>query len=118
MFLLTLLVDRSALVWGVRVVGRVAHLSVALVDHSTTRGTILARHLAIRGLVPDGRKLRADTTTVSRGLSLGRVRGTGAIDLASLCCLGSYTLTVLGSLARGLFLLLASLPFLANLLEF
>jgi hypothetical protein len=117
-FLLTLLVDGSGLVWRVRVVGvgRVPHLSITLVNHSTTRSTILARDLAIRGLVSDGGKLRADTTTVSRRLSLGGV-GAGAIDLASLC-LSGHTLTVLGSLARSFFFLLASLPFLANLLEF
>lgn len=116
-FLLTLLVDGSGLVWRVRVVGvrRVPHLSVALINHSTTRSTILARDLAIRGLISDRGELRADTT-VSRRLTLGGV-GAGAIDLASLC-LSSHTLTVLGSLARSFFFLLASLPFFANLLEF
>jgi hypothetical protein len=71
-FLLTLLVDGSGLVWRVRVVGvgGVTHLSVALVNHSTTGSTILARDLAVCRLVSDGGKLRADTTTVSRRLSL------------------------------------------------
>lgn len=62
--LLTLLVDGSALVRGVRIVGRVSHLSVALVNHSTTRSTILTRHLAICRLVSNGGKLRTNTTAV------------------------------------------------------
>lgn len=100
------------------VVRRVAHLSVALVDQATTRAAILTRDLAVRRLVTDGRQLRANTTTVGGGLcSLGVGRTTGGIDMAGLC-LGGSTLTLLGSLALCIFLLLASLPFLANFLEF
>lgn len=115
--LLTLLIDGSALVWRMRVGRRVAHLAIALVDHSTTRSTILTRYLAFRGLVPNGRKLRANTTTVRWWLSLGGVRGARAIDLVGLR-LSSHALTVFGSLALSFFFLLASLPFLANFLEF
>lgn len=115
--LLTLLVDGTALVRGVRIVGRVPHLPVALIDHSTTRGTILTRHLAVCRLVSNRRKLRTDTTAVSRGLSLRRIGRARGIDLASLS-LSSDTLTVLSGLALSLLLLLPGLPFLANLLEF
>lgn len=119
LLLLTLLVHRTALVWGVRVVRRVAHLAVALVDHAATGRTVLARDLAISGLVADGRQLRTNTTSVGRRLtSLGRVGRTGGLDLVSLRSLGGSTFTLLGSLALGLFLLLAGLPFLADLLEF
>lgn len=93
-------------------------MSVALVDEATTRAAILTRDLAVRRLVTNGRQLRANTTTVGRGLcSLGVGRTTGGVDMAGLC-LGGSTLTLLGSLALCIFLLLASLPFLANFLEF
>lgn len=117
--LLTLLIDGSALVRGVRVVGRVPHLAVALIDHATTGATVLTRHLAVGGLITDGRKLRTDTTAVGGRLtSLGWVGGTRGLDLVGLCRLGSSALTFLNGLALRLFLLLAGLPFLANLFEF
>jgi hypothetical protein len=102
----------------VRVVGRIAHLSVALVDHATARGAVLARNLAISGLVSDGRELRANTAGIGGGLTLrgiGRARG---VDLVGLHGLGSSTLTLLSGLALSLFLLLSGLPFLADFLEF
>jgi hypothetical protein len=103
----------------VRVVGRVGHLCIVLVDHATARGTtILAGGLAIRRLIADRRELRADSTGVGRWLSVGRVRGVWRLDLVGLCGLSGRTLTLLNSLALGLFLLLASLPFLADFLEF
>lgn len=117
--LLTLLVHRTALVRRVRVVGRVTHLSIALVDHATARRTILTRDLAIGSLVADRRELRTNTTAVGRGLSrLRRVGGTRGLDLVGLGSLGSGTLTLLRSFTLGFFLLLASLPFFANFLEF
>lgn len=119
LLLLTLLVHGTALIGGVRVVGRVAHLSVALVDHAAAGGTVLAGHLAVSGLVADRRQLRADTTAVGRRLTgLGWVGRTRSLDLVGLGGLGSSTLALLGSLALGLFLLLAGLPLLADLLEF
>lgn len=116
--LLTLLVHRTALVGGVRVAVRVAHLSVALVDHTAARGAVLAGHLTISSLVADRRQLRANTGSVGRGLSLGGIGWTRSVDLAGLCRLCSSTLTLLSGLALCLFLLLSGLPFLANLLEF
>lgn len=116
--LLTLLVHGTALVRGVRVVGRVTHLPVALVDHATTRAAVLAIDLAISRLIADGRELGTDTAAVSGGLATLRgVRRAGGIDLTSLGGLGSSTLTLFSSLALRLFLLLAGLPFLADLLE-
>jgi hypothetical protein len=113
-----LLVHGTALVRGVRVVGRVTHLSVALVDHATTRAAVLAIDLAISRLITDGGKLRTDTAAVSGGLATLRgVRRAGGIDLTSLGGLGSSTLTLFSSLALRLFLLLAGLPFLSDLLE-
>lgn len=119
LLLLTLLVHGTALVWGMRVVGRVAHLPVALVNHATTGRTVLARHLAISRLVADRRQLRANAASVGRWLaSLRWVGGPRSLDLVGLSSLGSGTFTLLGSLALGLFLLLAGLPLLADLLEF
>lgn len=117
--LLTLRVHRSALIGRVRVVGRIGHLVVVLVDHPTARGsTILAGDLAIRRLVSDWRELRADTASIRRGLSVGLVRGVGSFDLAGLGSLSSSTFTLLDGLALSLFLLLTSLPFLTDFLEF
>lgn len=116
--LLTLLVHGTALVGGVRVVGRVAHLSVALVDHATARGAVLAGNLAIGSLIADRRQLRPDTASIGGGLALGGVGGARSVDLGGLRRLGSSTLTLLGGLALSVFLLLSGLPFLANLLEF
>lgn len=117
--LLTLRVHRSALVGRVRVVGRVGHLCIVLIDHSTARRTtVLAGDLAIRGLVSDRRELRADSTGVSRWLAVGWVRRIGRFDLVGLGSLSGSTLTLLNSLTLSLFLLLASLPFLADFLEF
>lgn len=116
--LLTLLVHGATLVWGVRVVGGIAHLSVALVDHAAARGAVLARNLAISGLVADGRELRANTAGVGGGLALRGVGGARGVDLVGLHGLGSSTLTLLSGLALSLFLLLSGLPFLADLLEF
>lgn len=119
LLLLTLLVHRTALVRGVRVVGRVAHLSVALVDHAAAGRTVLAGHLAVGSLVADRRQLRANTASVGRRLtSLRWVGGTRSLDLVGLGSLGGSTLTLLGSLALGLLLLLPGFPFLANFLEF
>jgi hypothetical protein len=119
LFLLTLLVHRTALVRGVRVVGRVPHLSVALVDHATARTTVLVGDLTVGRLVADGRQLRANAAGVSGGLTTLRgVRRSGGIDLTGLGSLGSSSLTLFSSLTLRLFLLLAGLPFLANLLEF
>lgn len=116
--LLTLLVHGTALVRGVRVVGRVPHLSVALVNHTTARATVLVGNLAVGRLIADGRQLRANAAGVSGRLATLRgVRRSGGIDLTSLGGLGSSTLTFFSSLALRLFLLLAGLPFLANLLE-
>lgn len=118
LFLLTLLVHGTALVRGVRVVGRVPHLSVALVNHTTARAAVLVGNLAIGRLVADGRQLRANAAGVSGRLATLRgVRGSGGIDLTSLGGLGSSSLTFFSSLALRLFLLLAGLPFLADLLE-
>lgn len=114
--LLTLLVNGTALVWRVRVAGRVSHLSVALVDH-TTGGRVLTWHLVVCRLVSDGRKLRTGTS-VRRRLSTLRVGGTSwGINLASLC-LSCLAFTLFDSFALSLFLLLAGLPFFADLLEF
>lgn len=119
LLLLTLLIHRSALVGGVRVVGRVAHLSVALVDHAAARRTVLAWHLAVGSLVTDRRQLRANSTSVGRRLSSLRWVGGGRrLDLVGLGSLGGSTLALLGSLALSLFLLLPGLPLLADLLEF
>ena len=116
--LLTLLVNGTTRVGRVVVVGWVAHLAVVLVDHATGGGTVLARDLAVGSLVADGRELRTNTAGVGGRLALGRVGGTRGLDLVGLRGLGGSTLTFLGSLALSLFLLLASLPFLADLLEF
>jgi hypothetical protein len=78
----------------------------------------LARNLAIRRLVSDGRELRTDTTAIGRWLSMGGVRRVGSLDLVGLGSLGGSALTLLDGLALSLLFLLASLPFLANLLEF
>lgn len=118
LFLLTLLVHGTALVRGVRVIGRVPHLSVALVDHATARTTVLVGDLTVGRLVADGRQLRANAAGVSGGLTTLRgVRRSGGIDLTGLGSLGSSSLTLFSSLSLRLFLLLAGLPFLANLLE-
>ena len=112
-------VHRTALVGRVRVVGRVGHLCIVLVDHATARRTtVLAGDLAICGLVSDRRELRADSTGVGRRLSMRWVRGVGRLNLVGLGSLSGSTLTLLNSLALSLFLLLASLPFLADFLEF
>lgn len=116
--LLTLRVHRSALVGRVRIVGRVGHLSIVLVDHSTTRrATIRPRDLAVGGLVSDGGKLRANTTTVGRWLAVRRVGGVGSFNLVGLDGLSGGTLTLLDSLTLSLFFLLAGFPFLADFLE-
>lgn len=101
-----------------RVVGRIAHLSIALVDHAAARGAILAGHLAISSLVADRRELRANPTGVGRGLTLGGIGGTRSVDLVGLHRLGSSTLTLLSGLALSVFLLLSGFPFLADFLEF
>lgn len=117
--LLTLRVHWSALVWRVRVVGRVRHLSIVLVHHSTAGGsTILTGDLAVCGLVSDRRELRTNTTAVGRWLPVGWVRGVGGFDLVGLNSLSGSALTLLNGLALSLFFLLASFPLLANFLEF
>lgn len=93
-------------------------MAVVLVDHATGGGTVLAGDLAVGSLVTDGRELRTNTAGVGGRLTLRRVRGARGLDLVGLRGLGGSTLTLLGSLALSLFLLLASLPFLADLLEF
>lgn len=90
-----------------------------LVDHTTA--TVSAVYLAISGLVPDRRELRTNTAGVGRGLgsTLCRVWCSRCFDLVGLGGLsGSSTLTFFSSLALGLFLLLAGLPFFADLFEF
>jgi hypothetical protein len=78
----------------------------------------LVGNLAVGRLIADGRQLRANAAGVSGRLATLRgVRRSGGIDLTSLGGLGSSTLTFFSSLALRLFLLLAGLPFLANLLE-
>jgi hypothetical protein len=79
----------------------------------------LVGNLAIGRLVADRRQLRANAASVSRRLTtLRRVRRAGGIDLAGLGSLGSSSLTLFSSFTLRLFLLLAGLPFLADLLEF
>lgn len=78
----------------------------------------MARDLAVRRLVSDGRELRTDTTAIGRWLSMGRVRRVGSLDLVGLGSLGGSALALLNGLALSLLFLLASLPFLADLLEF
>lgn len=106
---------------GVRIVGRVSHLAIALVYH-TTCCAISAMHLAVSGLVPDRGKLRTDTARISRGLTSSSLRGircTGGFHLVCLGSLGSSsTLTLFSSFALSLFLLLAGFPFLSDFLEF
>ena len=93
-------------------------MSIVLVDHPSARGTaIRARDLTVGRLVTDGRKLGTNTTAVGRWLSVRRVGGIGSFDLVGLDGLSGGTLTLLDSLALGLFFLLASFPFLANFLE-
>lgn len=117
--LLTLLVHGTALVGGVGVVGGVGHLSIALVDHSTRTRAVLTRDRFASRLVSDGRKLGPHTTAVAgRRATLRRVRLVGTVDLVGLRSLGSGTLTLLGGLALGIFLLLPGLPLLADLLKF
>lgn len=119
--LLTLLVHLVALsIRGVRIVGRVSHLSVALrVDHTSASGAVLARHLTIGRLVADGRQLRADTTRVGRWLTTLRwIRSSTAVHLLLGLSGGGSTLALLSSLALVLLFLLAGLPFLADLFEF
>ena len=117
--LLTWLVHLATLGVGrVRVARRIGHLTI-LVNHTTA--TVSAVHLAISGLVPDRGKLRTNTAGVGWGLSstLCRVWCPRCFDLVCLSGLsGSSTLTFLGSLALSLFLLLAGLPFFADLFEF
>lgn len=118
MLLLTLLIDRAALVGGVRVVGRVAHLSVALVDHAAAGRTVLAWHLAVGSLVTDRWQLTNSSSVGRRLSSLRWVGRSRRLDLVGLGSLGGSTLALLGSLALSLFLLLPGLPLLADLLEF
>jgi hypothetical protein len=121
-WLLTLLIDLAALaVGGVRVVGRIGHLPVALVDHATSTGSaVLARHLAVGRLVPNRGELRTNASSVSRRLSsLCRITASRRVNLVGLSRLSSgSTLTLFGSFTLRFFLLLPSLPLLANFLEF
>lgn len=104
----------------VRVVWRIGHLSVALINHATARSSVLTRHLAVSGLIPDRGQLRTDTARVGGRLTgLRRIARARSINLVGLRSLSSSsTFTLLGGLALSLFLLLASLPLFANFLEF
>jgi hypothetical protein len=102
-----------------RIVGRISHLSVVLIHHSTSgRSTILAGDLAVCRLVSDRWELRTDTTAVGGWLAVGWVRGVGGFDLVGLDSLGGSAFTLLNGLTLGLFFLLASFPLLADFLEF
>lgn len=119
--LVLLLIYLTALaVRRVRVVWRIGHLSVALINHATARSSVLTRHLAVSGLIPDRGQLRTDTARVGGRLTgLRRIARARSINLVGLRSLSSSsTFTLLGGLALSLFLLLASLPLFANFLEF
>ena len=118
--LLTLLIHLTALaVRRVRVVPGRVHLSIALIDHSPSRGSILARHLTVGRLIANRRQLGTDIASIGGRLrSLRRIRSAGSIHLAGLSSLSSGgALALFSSLARVLLLLLPCLPLLADLLE-
>ena len=122
-----LLIDLVPLaIRGVGIVGRIAggHLSVSLRidERSTRRSIVLTRDLAVRRLITKRGQLGANTSRVRRSLSgLCRIAWSIRVDLVGLG-LGlslslSSTLSFISGFALIIFLLLACLPFLANLLE-
>jgi hypothetical protein len=114
--LLTLLVHLVVL--RVRRVRVLVHLAIALrIDHATRATTgVLTRDLVFRRLVAKRRQLGSNTSVCWWLTGLRRIGRSTSLNLASLG-LGSSTFPVLGRLALVFFLLLASLPLLANLLE-
>lgn len=109
---MTLLVHLPTWIRGVWIVG--VHLAVLLV-HLLAAAGILAGHLAAGRRVADGWQLRADAGWV---VGIGRrLGGVGSRAVWRLCAADGATVAVLVCFACIVFLLLARLPFLANLLE-
>jgi len=97
-------------VWVTRV-----HLAVALLVQLFHPSGVLTGNLTAGRCVTDGRQLRANARRVAlTRRSLSRISGL-AVDLIRL---GGCTLSLLFSLALVVFLLLACLPLLSDLLEF
>jgi hypothetical protein len=118
-----LLIDLVSLPIGrVRIVGRISGRQLAIsgrVYHSPTwRGVVLTRYLAVRGLVPQGRKLWTNTGWVGRILGGLRIRRSTGLNLAGLSSGSRSTFSLFSSLALVLLFLLSGFPLLSDLFEF